>query len=192
MRDPALAPQNPTDSAHASLAQRLAQAWRERTLILKATAFALIGVVNTIVDYTVFLLARMALQHSPAALAWFGSFAASCHCGSPDTVLLIAANMMSWTVGVSGSYIMNSRITFAAESGRKLSWQRYLTFVVSGIAGLIANTAALVFAAQVLFLPVWVAKGCAILASFVVNFSMSHFVVFRVRGGPADDAGEGV
>jgi putative flippase GtrA len=39
----------------------------------------------------------------------------------------------------------------------------------------------LVFAAQVLLLPVWVAKAIAVLASFVVNFSMSHFVVFRVR-----------
>jgi putative flippase GtrA len=48
----------------------------------------------------------------------------------------------------------------------------------------------LVFAAQVLALPVWLAKAAAILASFVVNFSLSHFVVFRVRddGG---DAGEG-
>jgi len=28
---------------------------------------------------------------------------------------------------------------------------------------------------------VWAAKGLAILASFVVNFSLSHFVVFRPR-----------
>jgi putative flippase GtrA len=37
----------------------------------------------------------------------------------------------------------------------------------------------LVFAAQILLLPVWLAKGLAIIASFVVNFSMSHFVIFR-------------
>jgi putative flippase GtrA len=30
-------------------------------------------------------------------------------------------------------------------------------------------------------LPVWLAKAVAILASFVVNFTLSHFVVFRVR-----------
>jgi hypothetical protein len=39
----------------------------------------------------------------------------------------------------------------------------------------------LVFAAQ--YLPVWAAKGCSIGASFLVNFSLSHFVVFRPRGG---------
>jgi SAM-dependent methyltransferase len=32
-----------------------------------------------------------------------------------------------------------------------------------------------------------VAKAVAILASFIVNFSLSHFVVFRVPGGCADD-----
>ena len=57
----------------------------------------------------------------------------------------------------------------------------YLMFIVAGIVGLIANTATLVFAAQVWLLPVYVAKAIAILASFVVNFSLSHFVVFRVR-----------
>jgi putative flippase GtrA len=37
----------------------------------------------------------------------------------------------------------------------------------------------LVLAAQAM--PVWAAKGLAILASFLVNFSLSHFVVFRPR-----------
>jgi putative flippase GtrA len=78
---------------------------------------------------------------------------------------------------------MNSSITFAAESGRKLRWRAYLAFVVSGIAGWLANTATLLVAAEILLFPVWLAKAVAILASFVVNFLLSHFVVFRVRGG---------
>jgi putative flippase GtrA len=178
---------SPSNSASAWLAA----AWRNRALSRKAVTFALIGLVNTTVDYGVFLLARAVLGRSPAALALIGSIADRCHCGRPETVLLIAANIMSWTVAVSGSYIMNSSITFATESGRKLNWRRYVTFVVVGIVGLIANTATLVFAAQILLLPVWLAKACAILASFVVNFSLSHFVVFRVRGDVDGDAGEG-
>ena len=51
--------------------------------------------------------------------------------------------------------------------------------MASGVLGAIANTAMLVFAAR--FMPVLGAKGCAILAGFLVNFSMSHFVVFRAR-----------
>ena len=178
----AMAPLPPSDSSCAqSILAKLGDAWRTRTLSLKAVSFALIGVVNTAIDYSVFLLVREAFQRSPAALAAFAALAASCRCGAASTVLLIAANVTSWTVAVSGSYIMNSSITFAAESGRRLRWRHYLAFIVAGIVGLIANTATLVVAAQVWLLPVYVAKALAILASFIVNFSLSHFVVFRAR-----------
>jgi putative flippase GtrA len=160
---------------------KLVEGWRGRALSMKAIAFGLVGVVNTVVDYGVFLLARAALGRSTAALSLFDALADSCHCGKPGTILLIAANVTSWIVAVTGSYVMNSSITFAAESGRQLRWRDYITFVVSGVAGLVANTATLVIAAEVLLLPVWLAKGIAILASFVVNFSFSHFVVFRAR-----------
>jgi putative flippase GtrA len=146
-----------------------------QAISVKAVSFALIGAVNTVVDYSVFLVARAALKRIAAALALFAALS-----GSPETLLLIAANMSSWLVAVTGSYIMNSSITFAAESGRKLRWRAYAAFVVSGTAGLIANTLTLIFGAQVLLLPIWIAKAVAILASFIVNFSLSHFVVFRV------------
>jgi putative flippase GtrA len=143
--------------------RRLAQAWRERTVALKAISFALVGVVNTIVDAGVFTLAYLHLTSS-----------------------LILANVLGWGVGVTCSYVLNSSITFAAESGRRLSLRAYATFVASGVAGVIANTAMLLVVAQ--YAPVWVAKGCAILVSFLVNFSLSHFVVFRARGPSAGDA----
>jgi putative flippase GtrA len=147
--------------------------------LLKATSFALIGVLNTAVDYGVFLLARAVLSHSAGALALFAGVASSCRCGSANALLLIASNLISWTVAMTGSYMMNSRITFAAESGRRLHWRAYLLFAASGIVGLIANTATLLLAAQFFALPIWIAKALSILASFVTNFSMSHFVVFR-------------
>ncbi len=159
--------------------------WRKRAVSLKAVAFALIGIVNTLIDYGVFLVARSALDRSPGALALFGTVADTCRCASPVTVSLVAANMASWIVAVTGSYILNSSITFAAESGRKLRWSAYLAFLASGVVGWCANTAALVFCAQSLLLPIWLAKAIAILASFIVNFSMSHFLVFRVRHRPA-------
>ncbi len=177
-----MAPRYPYDSTRAKFIRaKLGETWRTRALSLKAASFALIGLVNTAVDYSVFLLAQAVYERSPAAVSAFAALAAGCRCGTAPTVLLIAANMTSWIVAVSGSYVLNSSITFAAESGRKLRWRRYLTFFVAGIVGLIANTATLVFAAQILLLPVYVAKALAILASFVVNFSLSHFVVFRVR-----------
>ncbi len=167
---------------------RLLAGWRTRALGFKAIAFGLVGLVNTAIDYGVFLLARAGFNDSSAALTAFDSLSASCRCGSGATLLLIAANTISWFVAVSGSYVMNSSITFAAESGRKLRWRAYFTFVLSGVAGWLANTATLLVAAEVLLLPVWLAKAVAILASFVVNFSLSHFVVFRVRKQPPGEA----
>jgi putative flippase GtrA len=161
-----------------SIADRIVTAWHGRAVSLKVVSFGLVGVVNAVVDYTVFFLARAALSASAtvtelaAALAtYFGNYL------SADTWILIPANVMAWLVAVSGSYVMNSYTTFAVESGRKLRWRDYGTFVVSGIAGVIANTTTVVIAVH--FVPVWAAKAIAILVGFVVNFSLSHFVVFR-------------
>lgn len=146
-------------------------------MLRKAVSFALIGVVNVAVDASVFFLVYSYLHG--AARQPLGGLAQWCACASGDTIALVTSNLVSWAVAVSGSYVMNSFITFAAESGRQLRWRDYGTFVASGILGVIANTAALVVAAQVM--PVLAAKGCAILTAFAVNFSMSHFVVFRQK-----------
>jgi putative flippase GtrA len=160
---------------------RFREGWRPGALGAKAISFALVGLINTVVDYGVFLAARAALARSITAPSLFDWVSASCRCANSTTVSLIAANMISWTVAVTGSYILNSSITFATESGRKLRWRDYRVFIASGIFGWLANTATLVFAAQGLMLPVWLAKALAILASFVVNFLLSYFVVFRAR-----------
>jgi putative flippase GtrA len=140
----------------ARLAIRLSQAWQDRAIALKAVSFAVVGVINTLVDASVFFLAYAYL-----------------------TNVLIVDNVLSWSAGVTCSYVLNSVITFAHESGRKLGLRSYGAFVASGVVGLIGNTATLLIVAQVF--PVWVAKACAILVSFLINFSMSHFVVFRKR-----------
>jgi putative flippase GtrA len=145
------------------LIRRLAQAWGERAITLKAASFAVVGVVNTLIDLGVFLTAYNVLK-----------------------LPLIPANVLAWAVAVTGSYVMNSFITFAAESGRQLRWRAYGTFVASGVVGVVANTATLVIASY--WIPVLAAKFAAIALSFVVNFSLSHFVVFRTR--PAGTSAE--
>jgi len=137
---------------------RLDAAWHRRALSLKAVSFAFVGVINTAIDASVFF----------TALAFL-------------TTSLVVANLLAWLVAVSCSYVMNSFVTFAAESGGRLGWRYYASFVASGVAGWAANTAVLVLAADYLHVPVWGAKALAILVSFAVNFSLSHFVVFRPR-----------
>ena len=146
----------------ASLLERLRAAWRERTVALKAISFAVVGLVNTAVDATIFFL----------LLAYV-------------TPSLAIANITAWFIANTGSYVMNSFTTFSAETGGKLRLKDYAGFVGSGLIAVVATTTTVVLAAN--YLPVWAAKGVAILVSFVVNFSITHFVVFRAR---PDAAGE--
>ena len=139
-----------------NLLDRLSVAWHERAIALKAISFAMVGVVNTGIDFSVFWTAANYLQWP-----------------------LVPANVLAWLVAVSFSYAMNSFITFGPESGRILRWRDYATFVASGIAGMVASTATLVALSYVL--PLVLAKLLSILVSFVVNFALSHFVVFKAR-----------
>jgi putative flippase GtrA len=144
------------------LCQFLIATVRSRGLLLQAARFAGVGVINTSIDFCGFLL----------ALAYF-------------TSSLVAANICSWLVAVTGSYVMNSFVTFATESGGRLRVRAYLTFLASGIFALVANTTALLVAVNVLLLPVLAAKILAIGVSFLVNFSLARFVVFRPAQQPA-------
>lgn len=147
------------------LLDRLTVAWNERAVALKAMSFASIGVVNTLIDLGVFWVA-----YNKLGLA------------------LVPCNILSWLVAVSFSYAMNSYITFGPETGRKLRGRDYATFVASGVAGVIASTVTILVLVDYLSVSVLWAKLVSILISFAVNFSLSHFVVFRPRGS-RDNAG---
>ena len=139
-----------------SLLQRVLPAWVDRALVAKAISFGLIGCVNATVDFVVFSIGHL----------YFG-------------LPIIPANLISWCVAVTNSYVLNSMITFAAESGRRLSFKSYFAFAATQVGGLIANTLT-VFVAS-FFIPVLIAKLLAIGASFVVDFTLSHLLVFRRR-----------
>ncbi len=144
-----------------NILDRLSVAWHERALVLKAISFAFVGVINTAIDFSIFWTAATYLQWP-----------------------LIPSNVLACLVAVSFSYAMNSFTTFGPESGHMLRWRDYGTFIASGVAGMVASTATLFALSFVL--PVIGAKLISILVSFVVNFSLSHFVVFRARPPRAD------
>jgi putative flippase GtrA len=139
-----------------NMIDRLTVAWHERAIALKAISFAFVGIINTVIDFSVFWTAATYLQWP-----------------------LVPANVLAWLVAVSFSYAMNSFTNFGPESGRILRWRDYATFVASGVAGMVASTATLVALSYVL--PLVLAKLVSILVSFVVNFALSHFVVFKAR-----------
>jgi putative flippase GtrA len=141
-----------------SIGERLSKAWQERAVVLKAASFGLVGIVNSAVDFGVFSFAYyyMALP-------------------------IVAANSLAWVVAVTGSYVMNSTITFAVESGRRLALKPYFAFALSQVAGFFANTGTVWCLVELAHVPAWAAKVAAIAVSFAVNFSLSHFIVFRAR-----------
>jgi putative flippase GtrA len=139
-----------------NLLQRVLPAWVDRTLVAKGISFGLVGCVNATVDFVVFSIGHL----------YFG-------------LPIIPANLISWCVAVTNSYVLNSMVTFAAESGRRLSFKRYIAFAATQVGGLIANTITVFVASY--FIPVLFAKVLAIGASFVVDFTLSHLLVFRRR-----------
>jgi len=139
-----------------NILDRLIIAWHERAIALKAASFAMIGVINTTVDFCVFWTAATYLDWP-----------------------LVPANVLAWVVAVTCSYAMNSLITFGPESGRILRWRDYASFAASMIAGMVFGTTTLLVLSY--FVPVLLAKLGAILVSFAFNFSISHFVVFRAK-----------
>lgn len=139
-----------------SLLARVLPDWIDRKLVAKAMSFGLIGCVNATVDFLVFSVLHL-------------------YVGLP----IIPANLIAWCVAVTNSYVLNSMVTFAAESGRRLSFKRYIAFAATQVGGLIANTTTVFIAS--FFVPVLIAKLLAIFASFVVDFTLSHLLVFRRR-----------
>src|SRR6266545_2963660 len=112
----------------------------DRAVLVKGVSFAMIGLVNTGIDFGVFTFTYY-------YLGWH----------------IFVANPIAWLMAVSNSYVLNSMITFAAETGRRLSPRAYITFILS------------------YFMPAWMAKIPAIGASFIVDFTLSYLVVFRRR-----------
>ena len=137
-----------------SLIDRLHDSARERATMFKAVSFGLIGFVNTAVDFGVFSFGYYLL-------------------GLP----IVAANLLSWVFAVTCSYFLNSAITFSIDVRRELSFRTYFAFMLAQLAGFAANTTTIVVASH--FMPVLLGKVLATGASFAVNFSLSHFVVFR-------------
>jgi putative flippase GtrA len=138
------------------LLPQIVETWLSRPMVAKIVSFGVIGVGNTLIDLAIFTCAYTVLA-----------------------LPLVPANVLAWLVAVSGSYVMNTMFTFRAESGRMLRRKDYFSFVASGVLGVAATTTTLVVLSN--FMPVLAAKLVSILAGFVVNFTMSHFVVFRPK-----------
>ncbi len=161
---------------------KLAAGWRNRALSLKAISFGLVGLVNTAVDYGVFL-ARARGVRTVAGRA----------CGVRIGFRFLPVRQCS------DHFLDRRQHGVVARRRDRLICDEFVDHLCRGIrpqargGGPISLSSPRAWPAgsptrrrcssprRSCLLPVWLAKAVAILASFVVNFSLSHFVVFRVR-----------
>jgi putative flippase GtrA len=125
-------------------------------LLSQVIRFGLVGLFNAGVDIGAFFLALATVTDS-----------------------LVAANIISWSIAVTGSYVMNARFTFT-DTERPLSLAEYLKFAVTQIGGFLAHTVTILIAAP--YIPLFLAKPLGIGVGFLVNFALARGVVFRPAG----------
>jgi putative flippase GtrA len=123
-----------------------------RTVRLEFLRFGLVGVVNTLIDFVVFVALYRLAGLDP-----------------------LAANVVAFLTAVSNSYVMNHRWTFH-QSHSALSFSAYLRFVLVNIGGLIIGTLAILSFGR--FMPLEIAKLIATAITLLVNFSSSKLLVF--------------
>lgn len=130
---------------------KILERFRVRPDILR---FAVVGVVNTGVDFGVF-----ALLFYAAGLG------------------LATANVIAFSVAVTNSYFLNKYWSFAGARPSGRPALQYAAFVVVSVLGMAINTGIVVGLA--LWLPAIIAKAAAAVVTPVWNFLCYRYLVFR-------------
>lgn len=118
------------------------------------TKFSLVGVLNTGIDFGVFmLLVRVVMIDS------------------------IISNVISYSCGVINSYFFNRAWTFKVK--RKLGFAEFIKFAIVNLISLGISTLVLYYFEDVIGIHVYLSKLIAILFSMAVNFIGSKLMVFQ-------------
>lgn len=121
----------------------------------RLTAFAAVGVVNTLVDFLAFLLLTR----------WFG-------------VAALLANVASFSLGAANSYVLNRLVTFPDAAASLGSAGTILRFAAVTLVALGISSATLA-AGLALSLDDIAAKAVSIAATFASGFVLNRYLVFR-------------
>lgn len=120
----------------------------------KLIRFGAVGVLNTIIDYAVFVFCIQIIE-----------------------LQLLVANTVAFLVAVGFGYVMNKSWTFRDDSRGRVAIARGVLFLGSYTVGFLLGSAALWLVS--LYIDPRLAKLASIGTSFVVNFILSKMVVFR-------------
>ena len=121
----------------------------------QAFKFVLVGLLNTIIDAVIYVVLTR----------WLGL-------GGRQAL----AKAISYGAGVINSYAWNRTWTFKSDAKILVT---LAPFVLTGLAGAAISSACMHFALESLGLPEAIAFGLATAATFVWNFVINKFIVFR-------------
>lgn len=116
--------------------------------------FAVVGVVNTGVDFVIFTLLFYA----------FG-------------LDLVTSNVLSFAAAVTNSYFLNKHWSFAGARESSKPGLQYISFVVVSLLGMAINTGIVVGLAE--WVPAIIAKLAAAVVTPAWNFLCYRYLVFR-------------
>ena len=131
---------------------------------LEILRYGFVGVINTAIDAGGFI-ALVAGLHVP----------------------VLPANVVSYSLGIVSSYVLNGRWTFRGASFHGLASYRFIRFIVLNLLGLALSTL-LVFV-FVQFIEEIAAKLLTVPIVFFYNYLTSRFLVFRTDTPPNAVAG---
>ena len=126
------------------------------TTFFQATKFGVVGLLNTAVDFVVFLLLTRAAGLAPEL-----------------------SKVISYSAGVVNSYIFNSRWTFKKESQDSLN-QKVRFFTVS-LIGCAVGTGVVKLCVDVFGWVDWLSNAASICVTVGINFVGSKLFVFREK-----------
>lgn len=143
--------------------RRLGQhpAVQQRPYVSEFVKFGIVGVSNTVVDFTTYLLLTRLIPF----------FQVGNH--------YLIANLLAFSVAVVNSYVWNRRWTFWRRPGRIRD--QFPRFVIANIFGLLVNEGTLFLFVSGLHVFDLVAKVIAVLCAMLVNFLFSRFWAFSQR-----------
>ncbi len=117
--------------------------------------FGLVGVINTAVDFIIFVLLYRGTELDP-----------------------LLCNGIAFLVAVTNSYLFNHRWTFR-RSNSTISFTAYLRFVVLNAGGLLIGTLAIILLEGVM--PLELAKLIAAGLTLIWNYTCSKLFVFNTE-----------
>ena len=137
---------------------------RDRILQVRLTSFfrfAIVGVLNTAIDFTIFLW-----------LSWVG-------------VSIVLAQALSYSAGTLNSYVLNRNWTFR-ERNLSGTWKSFVSFIVLNLITLGCTTMLLSLLDQFTDRTLPICKLLATFAGLMINYTGSRLWVFVPRSAETE------